>query len=63
MENIGWWLCSREQGMWKDQLQQAKEIALGLLLILGQQIQQRSAQAPNIGDNWSQHCPEILGSR
>jgi len=35
MENIGWWLCSMEQGMWKTQLQQAKEMTgLGLLLFL-----------------------------
>jgi len=25
MENIGWWLHSTEQGMWKAQLQQAEE--------------------------------------
>jgi len=33
MENIGWWLCSMEQGMWKARLQQAKETTgLGWLL-------------------------------
>jgi len=33
MENIGWWLQSMEQGMWKAQLQQAKETTgLGWLL-------------------------------
>ncbi len=35
MENIGWWLRSMEQGMWKAQLQQAEETAgLGWLLFL-----------------------------
>jgi len=35
MENIGWWLRSTKQGMWKAQLQQAEETTgLGWLLFL-----------------------------
>jgi len=35
MENIGWWLRSTEQGMWKAQLQQVEETTgLGWLLFL-----------------------------
>jgi len=46
MENIGWWLRSTEQGIWKAQLQQAEETSgLGWLLFLADEFDKDALKA------------------
>jgi len=46
MENIGWWLCSTEQGIWKAPLQQAKDTTgLGWLLFSADEFDKEALKA------------------
>ncbi len=55
MENIGWWLCSMEQGIWKAQLQQAKETTgLGWLLFSADKFDKDALKA-QIGETTGVH--------